>query len=89
MQSLRHEFSTDAHQQARLVRGTGRFVPAGCKPTDNAFIEASNGRFCAECLNAHWCMSLEDAREKLEDWCKYYNDVRPHGAIGQNPQSRC
>ena len=24
------------------------------KPTDNAFIEAFNGRFWAECLNAHW-----------------------------------
>lgn len=53
------------------------------KPTDNAFIEAFNGRFRAECLNAHWFMSLEDAREKLEDWRKYYNEVRPHGAIGQ------
>ena len=53
------------------------------KPTDNAFIEAFNGRFRAECLNAHWFMSLEDAREKMEDWCRYYNEERPHGAIGQ------
>lgn len=52
------------------------------KPTDNAFIEAFNGRFRAECLNAHWFLSLEDAREKMEDWCKYYNEERPHGAIG-------
>lgn len=53
------------------------------KPTDNAFIEAFNERFRAECLNAHWFMSLEDARGKMEDWRKYYNEVRPHGAIGQ------
>lgn len=53
------------------------------KPTDNAFIEAFNGRFRAECLNAHWFMSLEDAREKMEDWRRYYNEQRPHGAIGQ------
>ena len=53
------------------------------KPTDNAFIEAFNGRFRAECLNAHWFMSLEDAREKVEDWRKYYNEQRPHSAIGQ------
>jgi putative transposase len=53
------------------------------KPTDNAFIEAFNGRLRAECLNAHWFMSLEDAREKLEDWRRYYNEQRPHGAIGQ------
>ena len=53
------------------------------KPTDNAFIEAFNGRFRAECLNAHWFMSLEDAREKMEDWRRYYNEQRPHGSIGQ------
>jgi putative transposase len=53
------------------------------KPTDNAFIEAFNGRFRAECLNAHWFMSLEDARQKMEGWRRYYNEERPHGAIGQ------
>ena len=52
------------------------------KPTDNAFIEAFNSRFRAECLNAHWFMSLADAQEKLEDWRRYYNEERPHGAIG-------
>jgi transposase InsO family protein len=52
------------------------------KPTDNAFIEAFNGRLRAECLNAHWFLTLADAREKLEDWRKYYDEDRPHGAIG-------
>ncbi len=52
------------------------------KPTDNAFIEAFNGRLRAECLNAHWFMTLADAREKLECWRRDYNEVRPHGAIG-------
>ena len=55
------------------------------KPTDNAFIEAFNSRFRAECLNAHWFLSLADAREKMEDWRKYYNEERPHGAIGHMP----
>jgi len=55
------------------------------KPTDNAFIEAFNGRFRAECLNAHWFMSLEDARQKMEAWRRYYNEDRPHGAIGNKP----
>jgi putative transposase len=55
------------------------------KPTDNAFIEAFNGRFRAECLNAHWFLSLADAREKVEDWRNYYNVERPHGAIGNQP----
>ncbi|MFK4496030.1 putative transposase [Bradyrhizobium japonicum] len=46
------------------------------KPTDNAFIEAFNGRFRAECLNAHWFLSLADARQKVESWRRYYNEER-------------
>ncbi len=63
------------------------------KPTDNPFIEAFNGRFRAECLNAHWFMTLADALGKLEAWRKYYNEERPHGAIGNKVpislQTRC
>lgn len=55
------------------------------KPTDNAFIEAFNGRLRAECLNAHWFLTLADAEEKLEAWRKYYNEDRLHGAIGHKP----
>ena len=55
------------------------------KPTDNAFIESFNGKFRAECLNVHWFMSLDDARSKMEEWRKDYNEVRPHSAIGNNP----
>jgi putative transposase len=35
------------------------------KPTDNAFIEAFNGRFREECLNAHWFLSLSVAGEDV------------------------
>ena len=52
------------------------------KPTDNAFIEAFNGRLRAECLSSHWFLSLADAAEKLEAWRRDYNEHRPHGAIG-------
>lgn len=52
------------------------------KPTDNAFIEAFNGKFRQECLNAHWFLSLADAAEKMEDWRRDYNEERPHSAIG-------
>lgn len=55
------------------------------KPTDNAFIDAFNGRFRAECLNTHWLLSLADAQEKVETWRRYYNEERPHGAIGNRP----
>jgi putative transposase len=55
------------------------------KPTDKAFIEAFNGRFRAECLNAHWFLTLADAAEKLEAWRNEYNEVRHHWAIGNKP----
>ena len=54
------------------------------KPTDNGFIEAFNSKLRSECLNAHWFMSLADAREKLEDWRRHYNEDRPHSAVGYN-----
>ena len=56
---------------------------------DNAFIENFNGKFRAECLNAHWFLGLEDAREKLEAWRRDYNELRPHSAIGNKPRLRC
>ncbi len=55
------------------------------KPTDNAFIESFNGKFRAECLNTHWFMSLDDAHQKMEEWRRDYNEVRPHSAIGYKP----
>lgn len=51
------------------------------KPTDNAFIESFNGSFRDECLNAHWFLSLQDARSKIEDWRKDYNNFRPHSSL--------
>ncbi len=51
------------------------------RPTDNAYAESFNGRFRDECLNFHWFMSLEDAREKIEGWRKEYNDQRPHTSL--------
>ncbi len=39
----------------------------------------------AECLNAHWFMSLADTPKKSEDWRSYYNEGRPHSGIGPIP----
>ncbi len=52
------------------------------KPTDNAFIESFNGRLRDECLNAHWFLSLADARAKIEAWRQDYNESRPHTSLG-------
>jgi len=51
------------------------------KPTDNAYIESFNGSLRDECLNAHWFMSLSDARGKIEDWRRDYNEFRPHSSL--------
>ena len=43
---------------------------------------AYNAWLRAECLNENWFLSLADAQEKIEDWRRYYNGERPHGALG-------
>lgn len=57
------------------------FIRPG-KPTDNGIIEAFNGRLRQECLNESWFLSLDDAREKVEEWRQHYNQERPHGSLG-------
>ena len=52
------------------------------KPTDNAYIESFNGRLRQECLDQHWLETLEEARNKIEQWRVEYNETRPHSALG-------
>ena len=52
------------------------------KPTQNAYIESFNGRFRDECLNENEFLTLEEAREIIEDWRLDYNARRPHAALG-------
>ena len=59
------------------------------KPTDNAYIEAFNGRFRAECLNAHWFLTLADAAEKMEDWADTTTRCARTGRSGIRSRSRC
>lgn len=51
------------------------------RPTDNARVESFNGRLRQECLNAHWFLSMDDARGKIAAWRAYYNESRPHSAL--------
>lgn len=55
------------------------------KPTDNAYVESFNASVRLECLGQHWFMDMDDAVEKIEDWRRDYNEVRPHSAIGDRP----
>lgn len=65
-----------------LSKGRYATSPGRGNRRTTPFIEAFNGRFRVECLNAHWFLSVADGAEKLEDWRKDYNEHRPHGAIG-------
>jgi putative transposase len=53
------------------------------KPTDNPYVESFNGSFRDECLNAHWFLSLKDAKDKIEIWRKDYNEYRPHSSLNK------
>jgi putative transposase len=57
------------------------------KPTDNAYVESFNGTFRAECLNAHWFRTLEEARMLISRWRQEYHDSRPHRALGERTPS--
>lgn len=51
------------------------------KPTQNAYCESFNGRLREECLNMNLFLDLEDARQKIEAWRDFYNEVRPHSSL--------
>lgn len=51
------------------------------KPTDNPYVESFNGKFRDECLSVNWFLSLEDARQKIDDWKWEYNYFRPHSSL--------
>lgn len=76
------EFTSRALEEWAYRRGVQlHFIQPG-KPTQNAFVESFNGRFRDECLNEHWFASLAEARERIEEWRVDYNQVRPHGSLG-------
>jgi len=51
------------------------------KPYQNGFNESYNARLREECLNEHIFAPVPDAREKIENWSKHYNNVRPECAL--------
>ncbi len=75
------EFISKAMDKWAYERGVELDFSRPGKPTDNAMVESFNGRLRQECLNEHWFMSLEDARDKIEGWRRHYNESRPHSAL--------
>jgi putative transposase len=52
------------------------------KPMQNGIIESFNGRLRDECLNTNWFRNLRHARLTVAAWRSYYNQLRPHSALG-------
>jgi len=63
------------------IYGDTRFWPLVAAINMNKLPKSSPSRFRSECLNAHWFLSLDDAKRKIEAWRQYYNEVRPHSAL--------
>lgn len=49
--------------------------------TSSPFIESFNGSLQDECLNFHWFLSLKDAKDKLDNWCREYNHEGTHSSL--------
>ena len=75
------EFTSQAMDMWAYQNGTTIDFSRPGKPTDNAFVESFNGTFRSECLNTHWFMDLEKARQLIETWRREYNDSRPHASL--------
>ena len=56
------------------------FIRPG-KPVENAYVESFNGKLRHECLNQHYFKTLEEAKNKIEDWRIWYNEFRPHQSL--------
>ncbi|WP_162788127.1 integrase core domain-containing protein, partial [Chromobacterium haemolyticum] len=81
------EFISMALDQWAYQQGVTLDFSRPGKPTDNAFIESFNGSLRDECLNVHWFLSLDDARDKIERWRQDYNEFRPHSSLGDQTPS--
>lgn len=52
------------------------------KPSENGFTESLNGKIRDECLNENIFVSLQQAKDILENWRQDYNLTRPHSSLG-------
>ena len=59
----------------------GHYIAPG-KPQQSGFSESFNGKLRDELRNETLFSSLSDARAKLEDWRRDFNEVRPHSSLG-------
>jgi putative transposase len=58
-----------------------QFIEPG-KPIQNAYIESFNARLREECLHEQVFVSLDNARDQIEQWPVAYSRERPHSGLG-------
>ena len=58
------------------------FIEPG-KPMQNGFAEGFNSTLRDQCLNEHWFTSIDDARERVEQWRQVYNTIKPNSSLGR------
>ena len=75
------EFIGKALDEWAYRRGVKLFFITPGKPVENMYMESFNGRLRDECLNEHWFMSLDHARQIIEEWRIDYNTERPHSSL--------
>jgi putative transposase len=76
------EFMSKALEAWAYYRGVQLDFTRPRKPTDNIHIESFNGLSRRVPLNVHQFLSIDHARATIEAWRQDYNEVRPHGSLG-------
>ena len=57
-------------------------------PAENCFVESFNSCVRREVLDQNDFRSMNELRQKIEKWRRYYNEVRPHGSLNfESPEN--
>lgn len=76
------EFTAGAVMRWLRDQNVGPVFIAPGKPWQNGYVESFNGKLRDECLSREWFRDLREAKILIERWRQFYNERRPHSALG-------